>query len=100
MLIENMIIRLEKALNDITSSYNSAADILNEAIKELKLHANIDTDAGAISWKREDGRLNDNGISISDAMFSSGATVTDVAKHLKITISAASNRRKIWLAKG
>lgn len=46
--------------------------------------------------KRADGRMTDSGIAAINAAFSSGATVTEVAHKFGITVSAASNRRKIW----
>ncbi|QFU15494.1 hypothetical protein [Microvirga thermotolerans] len=48
--------------------------------------------------KRPDGRLNDAGIRAVNAAFASGATVSEVARRFEITPSAASGRRKIWLA--
>lgn len=46
--------------------------------------------------KRADGRMTDKGIAEINAAFASGARVTEVAERFGITVSAASNRRKIW----
>lgn len=57
------------------------------------------TQSGPDDWKREDGRLNDQGVTAMEVMFEAGRTVTDIAKNFGITVSAASNRKRIWQAK-
>ncbi|CAO4145065.1 hypothetical protein LPLAFNJD_LOCUS1850 [Methylorubrum aminovorans] len=48
--------------------------------------------------KRADGRLTEAGVAAVNAAFEAGATVTEVSKQFGIHVSAASNRRTIWLA--
>jgi hypothetical protein len=48
--------------------------------------------------KRADGRLSDAGIRAVNASYEAGATVSEVARSFAISPSAASQRRKIWLA--
>jgi hypothetical protein len=49
-------------------------------------------------FKRDDGRLNDQGVAAMEAMFAAGRTVTEIAKEFDITVSAASHRKRIWQA--
>ncbi|GLS46943.1 hypothetical protein [Methylobacterium brachythecii] len=55
--------------------------------------------ASSDDWKRDDGRLNDQGVAAMEAMFEAGRTVTEIAKEFDITVSAASHRKRIWQAK-
>ena len=54
---------------------------------------------GPDDWKRDDGRLSDQGVLAMEAMFEAGRSVTDTSKDFGITVSAASNRKRIWQAK-
>lgn len=66
-------------------------------IQMIEQEAEQSGDAAAL--KRSDGRLTEAGVAAVNAAFESGATVTEVAKQFGIHVSAASNRRTIWLAK-
>lgn len=75
----------------------TAARYLVDHLEKL-LENSLPTEVSSQTYKRADGRMTDAGIIAINRAFTLGQTVTDVAREFDITVSAASNRRKIWLA--
>jgi hypothetical protein len=81
----------------ISTAFGSFADRLDKLVSNLTPKEALP--ASPSDFKRYDGRLNDDGIRLMEAAFEAGRRVTDIARDFKITVSAASHRKRIWEAK-
>jgi hypothetical protein len=74
------------------------AEQMVQAISQLERMMQAIQVAADNPLKRDDGRLTDRSIQAVEAAFAAGARDADVAREFGISPSAASNRRRIWLA--
>lgn len=88
--------RLQSDAHNLRNTADSFAKRLDLLVAEHAKTAPADEPS---EFKRSDGRLSDVGINAMEAMFAEGRTVTEVAKAFDCTVSAASNRKRIWQAK-
>jgi hypothetical protein len=90
---------LKALAEDARALENAARKQAERAERLIQIVERETTKSGDAALKRDDGRLTEAGIAAVNAAFASGATATEVAKQFDIHVSAASNRRTIWLGK-
>lgn len=90
---------LKAIAEDARASEEANRKLAERAERLIKIVEQDAEDTGGTALKRADGRLTEAGVAAVNAAFEAGKTVTEIAKQFDIHVSAASNRRTIWLAK-